>query len=207
VPDIEHRERLINADDLSVFELFRERSRDSTRAGRQIEDHLSALERQHLDQLVAQRSANARESALVEFGGVRRIVKAGPVLMAMRVAVSMTMGMVVTVIVCMRVIMYITVLMIVMMVVVTVLRGMCMLLAVRSSVLMVVVIGAVLVSMMFAIVVKRMDVLRFVFMFVRHVRLSVFGFIQRQASAEAPVPSRHGALRTETLLGNCELFW
>src|ERR1043166_10249688 len=87
VPDIEHRERLINADDLSVFELFRERSRDSTRARRQIEDHLSALERQHLDQLVAQSSANARESALVEFGAVRRIVKAGPVLMAMRVAV------------------------------------------------------------------------------------------------------------------------
>ena len=174
VPDIEHRERLINADDLSVFELFRERSRDSTRARRQIEDHLSTLERQHLDQLVAQRGANARESALVEFGGVRRIVKAGPVLMAMRVAVSMIVGMVVTVIVCMRVIMYIAVLMIVMMVVVTVLRGMCMLMAVRSSVLMVVVIGAVLVSMMFAIVVKRMDVLRFVFMFVRHVRLSVF---------------------------------
>ena len=122
VPDIEHRERLINADDLSVFELFRERSRDSTRAGRQIEDHLSALERQHFDQLVGQRGANARESALVEFSGVRRIVKAGLVLMAMRVAMSVIVGMLVSVVVGMGVIIFVAVIMIVV-VVVTVFRG------------------------------------------------------------------------------------
>jgi len=124
VPDIEHRERLINAENLSVFELLRERSRDSTRAGRQIQDHLAALEDQHFDQLVGQRSANARQSTLVEFGGVRRIVEAGFVLMVMRVAMSVIVGMLVIMIVCMRVIMLVAVLMVVMMVVVTVFRSM-----------------------------------------------------------------------------------
>ena len=124
VPDIEHRKRLIHADNFSLFELLRERPRDSTRASGQIEHQLSALEREHFDQLVGQRSANAGQSALVEFGGVRRIVKASLVLMAMRVAMTMIVGMVVTMIVCMRVIMFVAVLMIVMMVVVTVFRGM-----------------------------------------------------------------------------------
>jgi uncharacterized membrane protein len=66
-----------------------------------------------------------------------------------------------------------------------------MLMAVRSFVLVAVVIGAVLVSMVFAIVVTVRIVFVLVFMFVRHIRLSLFGFIQRQASAETPVASRH----------------
>ena len=52
--DIEHRQRLIHADNLSVFEALRERPRDPTRARRQIEHQLAALEDEHLNQLVRQ---------------------------------------------------------------------------------------------------------------------------------------------------------
>lgn len=52
--DVEHRESLIDTDNLSVFELLRERPRHPTRAGGQIEDQLTTLEREHFDQLVCQ---------------------------------------------------------------------------------------------------------------------------------------------------------
>jgi hypothetical protein len=62
---------------------------------------------------------------------------------------------------------------------------------VRSIVPVAVAMRAVFVTMMFAIVVTVRIIFVLVFMFVRHVRLSLFGFIQRQASAETLVASRH----------------
>ena len=52
--DIEHRQRLIDTDNLCIFELLRERPRDPTRARCQIEHQLAALEDEHLNQLVRQ---------------------------------------------------------------------------------------------------------------------------------------------------------
>lgn len=49
----------------------------------------------------------------------------------------------------------------------------------------------VLMSMLLAIVVSLLSVFMFVFVFVRHWVLSLFGLVLRQASAETPVPSRH----------------
>jgi hypothetical protein len=93
--DIEHRQCLIDADHISVFELFGERPRDATRPGGQIEHQLAAFECEHFDQLVRQRSTNARQPALIEFRGVRGIVKPGLVLLTMRVAVSVLMGVII----------------------------------------------------------------------------------------------------------------
>jgi len=108
----------------SVFELFGERPRDATRPGGQIEHQLAAIEREHFDQLVRQRSTNARQPALIEFRGVRGIVKPGLVLLTMRVAVSVLMGVIMAMVVHMGVIILPTVLVIVMMVIVAEVRRM-----------------------------------------------------------------------------------
>jgi len=122
--DIEHRQCLIHAEYLSVFELLRERPRDATRPGGQIEHQLAAFECEHFDQLVRQRSTNARQPALIEFRGVRGIVKPGLVLLTMRVAVSVLMGVIMAMVVHMGVIILPTVLVIVMMVIVAEVRRM-----------------------------------------------------------------------------------
>ena len=51
------------------------RPRDPSGAGRDVEHQLAAFEREHFDQLVRERAANAGQSALVEFGRMRRVVE------------------------------------------------------------------------------------------------------------------------------------
>jgi hypothetical protein len=79
--------------------MFRQRPGNSPRAGSQIQYEIVALERQHLDQLVRQRRADTRQAALVELGGMRWIVKAGFVLVAVIVGmgVFVILGMIVIV--------------------------------------------------------------------------------------------------------------
>jgi hypothetical protein len=73
--DVEHRQSLIDADDLAAFELLGERPGDASGAGGDIEHQLAAFQREHLDQLLRQRAANAGQPALIEFGGMSRIVE------------------------------------------------------------------------------------------------------------------------------------
>jgi hypothetical protein len=74
--DVEHRQRLIDADDLSALHLFGERPRYSPGAGCQIQNKLAAFQRQHFDQLLRQRAADAGHGASVEVRRMRRIMKA-----------------------------------------------------------------------------------------------------------------------------------
>ncbi len=92
VAHIEHGQGLIDADDAPGLDVLRQRPRHPPRAGGEIENPFIALERQHLDQLFRKRAANARHRPAVEFGGMRRIVKARFVLMAVVAPASVFMA-------------------------------------------------------------------------------------------------------------------
>jgi hypothetical protein len=98
----EHGNGLIDADDPPALDVLGQRPGDSPRAGRQIENDLTAFERQHFDQFIRERSTNTRHRRTpVELGGVRGIVKSG--LVPVAVIVGMFVGMTVLVFVIMRV--------------------------------------------------------------------------------------------------------
>ena len=60
--DVEHRQRLIDADDLPAFHLLGERPGDAPRASRHVEHQLAAFEREHLDQFFQSATSNARQA-------------------------------------------------------------------------------------------------------------------------------------------------
>ena len=110
--DVEHRQGLVDADDFPAFDLLGQRPGHPSGAGGHIEHQLLALEREHFDQFVRQRSSDIGQPAPVEVGGVRRIVKVRLVVVAvtvggavfvlvigMAVFVFVAMGMIVLVIV------------------------------------------------------------------------------------------------------------
>lgn len=87
--DVEHRLGLVDADYFSTADVLGERPRDPARARGQIENDLAAFERQHFDQFFRKRGADTGQGAPVKLGGVRRIVKAGLVLVTMITPASM----------------------------------------------------------------------------------------------------------------------
>jgi hypothetical protein len=100
--DIEHRQRLIDANDATRLNMFRERPRDTARARRDIQHQLVAFERQHFDQFLRQRGADTgHRRTPVELSGMRRIMKAGFVLVGVFVIVAMAVGMLAAMIVIM----------------------------------------------------------------------------------------------------------
>ena len=71
--DVEHGQRLVDADDAARLHLLRQRPGNPPRARRQIQNRFAALQRQRLDQLGRQLAAHVRQAALVELGGMSRI--------------------------------------------------------------------------------------------------------------------------------------
>jgi hypothetical protein len=101
VADVEHRQRLIDADNTPAFDTFRQRPRHTTGAGGQIQNQLIALQSQRFDQLRRQAAAHIRQAALIELPRVRRIVEASFMLVFvfMTVCVGMIVAMRVSIIV------------------------------------------------------------------------------------------------------------
>ena len=99
--DVKHRLGLVDADDFSAFDLLGQRPGHPSGAGGDVEHQLLALEREHFDQFVRQGSSDTGQPAPVEVGGVRRIVKARLVVVAVTVGgavfVLVAMGMIVIV--------------------------------------------------------------------------------------------------------------
>src|SRR5580765_3900400 len=101
--DVEHRLGLVDTDDFAAFDLLGQRPGHPAGASGDVEHQLLALEREHFDQLVRQGSSDTGQPAPVEVGGVRRIVK------ARLVVVAVTVGGVVFVLVAMGMIVFVTV--------------------------------------------------------------------------------------------------
>ena len=99
VADVEHRQRLIDADDAPAFEMFGQWTSDPPGAGGEIENQFVAFQRQHLDQFFRQGAAHAGERSPIKLGGVSWIVKAGFVLVAVFMVVGMLMRVIMAVIV------------------------------------------------------------------------------------------------------------
>jgi hypothetical protein len=99
--DVEHRLGLVDTDDLAAFDLLGQRPSHPSGAGGNVEHRLLALEREHFDQFVRQGSSDTGQPAPVEVGGVRRIVKARLVVVAVTVggAVFVLVAMILVVIV------------------------------------------------------------------------------------------------------------
>ena len=83
--DVKHRLGLVDADDFPAFDLLGQRPGHPSGAGGDVEHQLLALEREHFDQFVRQGSSDTGQPAPVEVGGVRRIVKARLVVVAVTV--------------------------------------------------------------------------------------------------------------------------
>src|SRR5262245_48578897 len=119
VADVEHGERLINADHLATLETLRHRSSHSTGPSRHIENPLIALQDEHFNQLLGKIVANLRSTA-IKFRRVLRIMEMRlvPVAMTMpmfvivlvTVPVLVVMGVFVSVIVCVGIV-FVTVIM------------------------------------------------------------------------------------------------
>ena len=147
--NVEHRQCLIDADDAPALDMFRQWPGDAPGAGRQVQHNFIAFDRQHLDQFVRQRGANAgHRRTPVELGGMRRIVKSCFVL----AAVFVVMPIIVSVRVFMAV-------------------GMCVLVILGVRVVMAMLALFVIVSMLtFMSVIVLLLASMFVFTFVRHIR-------------------------------------
>ena len=90
--DVEHRQRLVDADDAAGLHLLRQRPGDPPGARGQIQNRFAALERQRLDQLGRQLAAHVRQAALVELGGMSGIFETRFVIVAMGMAVVCVRG-------------------------------------------------------------------------------------------------------------------
>jgi hypothetical protein len=102
-PHAGHRRGLFDTDDFAAFDLLGQRPSHPSGAGGDVEHRLLALEREHFDQFVRQGSSDTGQPAPVEVGGVRRIVK------ARLVVVAVTVGGAVFVLVAMGMIVFVTV--------------------------------------------------------------------------------------------------
>jgi fatty acid desaturase len=92
--DIEHSESLIDADDSPGSQALRHGPGHAARARRHIKNLLIPLQREHIDQLLSQISANLRGAA-VKFGRVLRIMKVRFVIVLVSMAVLMMLAVIV----------------------------------------------------------------------------------------------------------------
>jgi hypothetical protein len=93
--DVEHGQRLINPDDPAALKPFRNRSRHSTGAGRQVENYFIPFQRKHVGQFFSEISADLGNSA-IKISCVLGIIEPRLVI----VSVSMLMSVPVPMIVC-----------------------------------------------------------------------------------------------------------
>jgi len=98
VADVEHGQRLINTDDSAAFKPFRNRSRHSTGAGRQVKNYFIPFQRKHVGQFFSEISADLGNSA-IKISCVLGIIEPRLVI----VSVSMLMSVPVPMIVCVAV--------------------------------------------------------------------------------------------------------
>ena len=84
--DVEHRQRLIDADDAPAVQPLRHRSGHAAGAGGHVKHSFVAFEREHLSQLLRQIAANLGDP-LIEPRGVRWVVETSLVLVAVFVTV------------------------------------------------------------------------------------------------------------------------
>lgn len=153
--DVEHGQRLIDANDPATFEALRHRPSHSTGTRRHVENLFISLQNQHFSQFFGEIVADPRDSA-VKLCRVLRIMEMSFVPVAMPVFVGVFMVMVVT--------MFVTVgmtMLVIVSVFMTVVMSIVMFMAVLLLVIMLV---AVLVMLMFVSVI----VLMFVFVFFAH---------------------------------------
>ena len=87
--DVEHRQRLIDANNLSALHLLGKRPCNASCARSKIENNFAALERQRLDELLGQVGPDIGQSAAIEIFCMRRIMKATFVIMIVRVLIPM----------------------------------------------------------------------------------------------------------------------
>jgi hypothetical protein len=144
VPDVEHGERLINANDPTALKPLRYRPSHSTGPRRDVENSLIALQDQHFSQFLGEISADSRRSA-IKLRRVLRIMEMSlvPMNVTMSMFVSVFMPVFVDVIVCVGIV-FVTVVM-----------------NVRMAV-------AMLVTMLVLVIVLSVIMRMFVFMFVAH---------------------------------------
>jgi hypothetical protein len=144
VPDVEHGERLINANDPTALKPLRDRPSHSTGPRRDVENSLIALQDQHFSQFLGEISADSRRSA-IKLRRVLRIMEMSlvPMNVTMSMFVSVFMPVFVDVIVCVGIV-FVTVVM-----------------NVRMAV-------AMLVTMLVLVIVLSVIMRMFVFMFVAH---------------------------------------
>jgi hypothetical protein len=144
VPDVEHGERLINANDPTALKPLRYRPSHSTGPRRDVENSLIALQDQHFSQFLGEISADSRRSA-IKLRRVLRIMEMSlvPMSVTMSMFVSVFMPVFVDVIVCVGIV-FVTVVM-----------------NVRMAV-------AMLVTMLVLVIVLSVIMRMFVFMFVAH---------------------------------------
>jgi len=144
VPDVEHGERLINANDPTALKPLRYRPSHSTGPRRHVENSLIALQDQHFSQFLGEISADSRRSA-IKLRRVLRIMEMSlvPMSVTMSMFVSVFMPVFVDVIVCVGIV-FVTVVM-----------------NVRMAV-------AMLVTMLVLVIVLSVIMRMFVFMFVAH---------------------------------------
>jgi hypothetical protein len=144
VADVEHGERLINANDPTALKPLRYRPSHSTGPRRDVENSLIALQDQHFSQFLGEISADSRRSA-IKLRRVLRIMEMSlvPMSVTMSMFVSVFMPVFVDVIVCVGIV-FVTVVM-----------------NVRMAV-------AMLVTMLVLVIVLSVIMRMFVFMFVAH---------------------------------------
>jgi hypothetical protein len=107
VPDVEHGQSLVDADDAAVFDTLRQRPRHPPRPGGQVENDLIAFQGQRFDQFGREIASDIRQCAPIELRGMGRIMEARLVLRTMpmvvfvpvRVAMSVIMRVFVSMIV------------------------------------------------------------------------------------------------------------
>ena len=163
--DVEHRQRLIDADDAPAVQPLRHRSGHAAGAGGHVEHSFVAFEREHLSQLLRQIAADLGDPP-VKFRGVRWVVEMSLVLMAVTVIMWMLVIVVTSVVVAMLVTMWmfrgvilaVTVLMFVV-VFVTVLSFVFFVVIVR----VVVIVGMLVTMIMFVVVMMSASVIVFSF--------------------------------------------
>jgi hypothetical protein len=91
VADVEHRQRLIDAENPPALEGLGQRPGDTTGTRGKVKDHFAAFERQRFDQLAGQIGSDIRQGAAVKFRRMRRIVEARFLAMIVGVVVEMPM--------------------------------------------------------------------------------------------------------------------
>jgi hypothetical protein len=166
VSDVEHGERLINANDPTAPKPLRYRPSHSTGPRRDVENSLIALQDQHFSQFLGEISADSRRSA-IKLRRVLRIMEMSLVPVAMTVFVIVSMLMVVSMFVTVAVLVIMSVGVLVF-VIVRVGLIVCVGIVFVTVIMNVGMAVAMLVTMIVFVIVLSVIMRMFVFMFVAH---------------------------------------